>query len=488
MDDLIYLKCEPNQIKEGSKFCKDLCPLDWEHRDGKCITKCDPKETDIKDKCYGSCPEMYTVNPTDPEKCIKDCPLNFVSDGMKCTESCLPPNNLDGDRCTKPCGPAQEMISGKCMNGCNTGSTIMASDKSKCKLECPSGYTASDTECTEQCKFNEIKRGLECIEINQCTQNQESIGDSCYNQCPPGTTLSENKLNCNTDCPSGTELDGSKCKRISCPANYELDSSKQMCTNKLCPSGYEPLQGQCYSICPSGSVRLRDNPTVCQKQERDMKCNADETMNVALTGNFGTGDGYRYAFDDIRNMRNFKCVKNQSCPAGETLRVGFNGQESVCIKDGYSSSSTTDCTGKWFCTPRTNYFYVNPVHTNIGVPSTRDITTESITNSVIKRYEETASTVTLTEQTVNIRGSVPKKIRTLNIIPRTVTERTGSNVDFFNIRELTQEVIPRPATEKKTDITNENLNIVERKLNFLYIIPSIIIILIILYIISKFIM
>ncbi|KAL4502619.1 hypothetical protein ABPG73_014376 [Tetrahymena malaccensis] len=263
----------------------------------KCTACTQPCKTcsDKSNKCL-SCIANYTFDSVN-NVCVADCDISCKTcQNPKDQNSCLSCNDgffLDGSKCSK------------CASPCNTCET----QSQKC-LSCIINYTLDlsknicNPSCDSSCKS--------CVAPKDPAKCQE-----CYK----GFYLSSGQcVQCSSPCKECTDSD-SKC--ISCLANYNFDSLKNICTpicDSSCKTCSQPQDSTKCTSCQDGNFLLNGKCSPCKSPCSTCENKEDQCLSCIVN----------FTFDHTINSCKADC--DSSC---KSCSLPKDSNSCLSCQDGY---------------------------------------------------------------------------------------------------------------------------------------------------------
>lgn len=268
--------------------------------------------------------------------------------------------------------------------------------------DCPGDKICEDCSCVsyppEECildtdcpNLNEICDNGECIEITECTSNQQCINLGVGDICVNNTCMYNNSV-CyfDGDCPGDEICEYGECvsPNCSCVSNSDCFGSEvcidcqcvepqPVCVNDWdCPGSQECIAGNCLAPSNGGSevqYCVDDEDCTGGKKCIDYVCSDNEIFDCEDEGYFclSSNKCKGYEISSYSNSCNSPyiccsedeelkscdsqlgviCANNEGCVGGlEVDASDLNQGEVCCAFDGYCVEEGTECTEDYDCT------------------------------------------------------------------------------------------------------------------------------------------
>ena len=304
----------------------------------KCIPKpCPPGSSEFKGKCLKCLVDGCEKCPYGTDHCVLCDKSKVLVDEFRCDTKCLErtvktefedvPGYWYCEKCTDPhcitCSDPETCVE------CEVGSYLL---DDKCVVACPDGYRTENGKCikcsVEQCKkCNSKDECLECMKDLVIRLDGE-----CGNECEKGSYVKDGKC---IECPDyAIECDAAVI--FKCESPYIVSKDGKTCVDK----------------CPSGSVEINGQCTICKTDENCDQCEKDLITCRECKGGYvlqdnkcisHCNDGY---YEENKKCKPcidncYKCTDNKSCKECVAPYVLHNDVcVSVCPAGYYKGDKT----------------------------------------------------------------------------------------------------------------------------------------------------
>ena len=218
---------------------------------------CDTSKSEVGNNglCYAYCPSGWSPIDNGP-LCAKNCPPGYgtAASTQDSSYACLKPSFLREIKPMIQCPVGADRQYDKCILDCPKGTS---KNFNLCVPDCPIGFVGTPDGLSCQAEFS--KRTATVREA--CYANETRIaGRVCLGPCPTATVplLNDSELCYSVLPPSSRPFfwagDSSFLNDVG-PIIAKVIFARTQ-SNATCPDNFESLNGQCFSMCPTGSSAL----------------------------------------------------------------------------------------------------------------------------------------------------------------------------------------------------------------------------------------